>query len=374
MPIRVGVLSVVMLAIAAPVSAAGWTDPVTLSLLAPSKEVFVRDIATRGESVAVAWEERPFTGNRAVYLRWSTDSGDTWKPRERLSTRRQLEVRVDLCGGALWATSRIEATGGWVIDLDRRGLSSGSTSTTPVTGVGDVRGPDIACAGRRLAIAWFQKVAGVWKVRLQARGVTGGLRTYSTTLGKGSPSRGLAVAGTADRLYVAWYQGKALKLRRFAIGGGTQAPVSSLGTGIVGGADDGFRLRMGAAGDRVGLAYTRRGDTYGRVSSDQAISFHPHRRLVSAAFEIGTEASHVDVRGSAVIVTASVSTVGTGWGYLYRTTNEGSSWSEVPGSLRTGGAMVAAFGTRNGAIRIMEAWDSSYVSLYQARVRFRRQK
>ena len=82
----------------------------------------------------------------------------------------------------------------------------------------------------------------------------------------------------------------------------------------------------------------------------------------------------MDVRGSAVIVTASVSTVGTGWGYLYRTTNEGSSWSEVPGSLRTGGAMVAAFGTRNGAIRIMEAWDSSYVSLYQARARFRRQK
>jgi hypothetical protein len=243
-----------------------------------------------------------------------------------------------------------------------------------VSAVAHVRGPDIACAGSRLAIAWFQKVAGVWKVRLQARGVSGGITTYQSTLGRGAPSRGLAVAGTPERLYVAWYQGDRLKLRRFSIGGGPQAQLTSLGTSIIGGADDGSRPRLAAAGERVGLAYTRTGDTYARVSTNQAASFGTHRRLVADAFEITTEASHVDVRGSAVIVAASVSFIGTGWGFLYRTRNDGASWSEVPGSRRTGGVMVAAFGTRDGAARIVESWDTSYSSPSQERVRFRRQQ
>jgi hypothetical protein len=368
------VLAVASLAIPAPAMAAGWTDPATLNQLDPSRRIFVRDIATRGESVAVAWEEQPVTGARAVYLRWSTDTGGTWQPRVRLSTSRQLEARLDVCNGSVWAASRIEASGQWLIRLDRRGLASGSASSSPISAVGDVRGPDIACAGPRLAIAWFQKAAGVWRVRLQARGVSGGLATYNATLGRGAPSRGLAVAGTPDRLYVAWYRGDRLKLRRFAIGGGPQARLTSLGTATIAGADDGYRLRLGAAGDRVGMAYTRSGHTYARVSTDGAASFGAHRRIVSAGFEVVTEASHVAVRGSAVIVSASVQFIGTGWGFLYRTRDEGASWSEVRGSMRTGGAMVAAFGTRNGVTRIVEAYDTSYSVPFQERVRFRRQR
>src|SRR5688572_10743752 len=113
MPVAASVLTMAMMCIASPVAALGWSDPETLSLLAPSKTVFVRDIATRGESVAVAWEERPSSGNRAVYLRWSTNTGGTWQPRVRLSTLRQLDVRVDICGGAVWAASRLEASDQW---------------------------------------------------------------------------------------------------------------------------------------------------------------------------------------------------------------------------------------------------------------------
>lgn len=373
-PVTASILTVAMLGVAAPVAALGWSDPVTLSALAPSKSVYVRDIAARGASVAVAWEERPVSGNRAVYLRWSTATGGAWQPRVRLSTRIQLEPRIDICGGSVWATSRIEASDAWLIELDRRGLSSSSASSAPVSGVGEVRGPDIACAGPRLAIAWFEKVDGVWKVRLRARAVTGGLATYSATLGKGSPSRGLAVAGTPDRIYVGWYQGKTFRLRRFAIGGGPQAAVSSLGTRSVGLAADGGVPRLGAAGARVGLAFMSGGNTYASVSRDRGGSFGVRRRLLSAAFEITSVPGQVDVRGSTVIVAASDSYVGYGYGHVFRSVNDGASWSKVPGATRPGGAMVAAFASPGGATRIVEAWDTSYSFPEQERVRFRRQQ
>ena len=83
------------------------------------------------------------------------------------------------------------------------------------------RRPDVACvANTELAVAWFERLdSGGYKVVLETGTPSGAdPPPNGSRWAAGSPSRGLSVAVTSDRVYVAWFQGSTLKVRRYRIG------------------------------------------------------------------------------------------------------------------------------------------------------------
>jgi hypothetical protein len=370
-------LSVVaVLGVVTPVAAAGWRDPIVLSQVVPDKVLDIGDIAARGRNIVVGWNEDPPTGSRAAYLRWSTNGGVSFAPRVRLdATRSQREVQVDVCGGWAWATASLSVGDDRLITLDKRQLVGPEVEQSVLTLDGVSRGPDVACGGERLVVAWFQRVGDQWRVKLHARGVHDealgdSLPPFDRDLGPGSRSRGLAVAATADRVYVAWFVGNALKLRRYRIGSGSNHQLTHLGTSTIT-HRGGSMPRMGADGDRVAIAYGR-GDALVRVSVDRGVSWGSWRTLCNDAFEIWCYPGSVDIRGSRIIVALTAETIGFGDSWVERSTTDGRSWSEVTGSHRAG-RMVGALAAPGGVTKVVEAWDQSISAPEEQRVRFRRQ-
>jgi hypothetical protein len=368
--------SVAALGVSGPVAAAGWKDPIVLSQVVSDKVVDIGDIAARGGQVVVGWNEDPPSGNRASYVRWSTNGGNSFAPRIRLDTRPQREVQVDVCSGWAWAASGLNADGDWLVALDKRRLFGNEVEQSVLTTDGVSRYPDVACGGERLVVAWFQRVGGQWRVKLHARGVHDealgdSLPPFDADLGPGTLRGGLAVAATADRVYVAWFRGSALKVRRYRIGSGSNHQLTHLGTSTLAN-NGGSTPRLGADGDRVAIAYGG-GDARARVSTDQGSSWGPWRTLAEGAFEIINYPGSVDVRGSRVIVAVVSESVGFGTSWIERSTNNGQSWSEVPGSARQNGRMVGALAAPGGTTKVVQAWDQALSFPEFQRVRFRRQ-
>lgn len=365
------------LGVSGPVAAAGWGDPVVLSQVVPDKVVRVADIAARGRNVVVGWDEDPPTGVNASYIRWSTNTGASFRPRVRLdATRSQREVQVDVCGGWVWAAASLSTGGDQLISLDKRSLDGSEVEQSVLTTGGMSRGPDVACGGERLVVAWFQRVGGDWHVKLHARGVHDealgdSLPPFDADLGIGSRSRGLAVAATAERVYVAWFRGNSLRVRRYRIGSGANHQLTHLGTSTVT-SQGGAVPRLGADGDRVAIAY-QRGDVRVRVSANRGGSWGPWRTLAESAFELYVEPGSVDIRGSRIIVAVIAESVGFGISWVERSTDNGGRWREVAGSSRRDGRMVAALASPGGVTKIVEAWDQALSFPDEQRVRYRRQ-
>ena len=369
-------LSVVaVLGVVTPVAAAGWRDPIVLSQVVRDKMVGIGDIAARGRNIVVGWNEDHPSGNRAAYVRWSTNGGVSFAPRVRLHTEPQREVQVDACAGWAWATASLGSGAEQLITLDKRQLSGSEVEQSLLTTTGISRGPDVACGGERLVVAWFQRSGDEWRVKVHARGVHDeilgdSLPPFDADLGTGSRSRGLAVAATDERVYVAWFRGNALKVRRYRIGSGSNHQLTHLGTSTIT-SQGGAMPRMGADGDRVAIAYGR-GDARVRVSVDRGVSWGSWRRLCNDAFEIWCYPGSVDIRGSRIIVALTAETVGFGDSWVERSTTDGRSWSEVAGSHRAG-RMVGALAAPGGVTKVVEAWDQSISLPEEQRVRFRRQ-
>ena len=305
-----------------------------LSQIVTDKVVDIGDIAASGRNVVVGWDEDPPSGNRASYVRWTTNGGVSFAPRVRLDTRPQREVKVDVCAGWAWATASLSVGGDQLISLDKRRLVGSEVEQSVLTTDGVSRGPDVACGGERLVVAWFQRAGDTWRVKLHARGVHDepagdSLPPFDADLGTGSLSRGLAVAATADRVYVAWFRGNALKVRRYRIGSGSNHQLTHLGTSTI--TDQGGSTpRIGADGARVAVAYGG-GDVRARVSTNRGGSWGPRRTLAQGAFELFNEPGSVDIRGSRIIVALTAESVGFSTSWIERSTNDGQSWSEVPG-------------------------------------------
>jgi hypothetical protein len=222
----------------------------------------------------------------------------------------------------------------------------------------------VACvANSELAIAWFEKTSGGYKVVLETGAVAGDdLSPQRFSLGMGSPGRNLSVAATADRVYVAWFDGSALKLRRFRIGSTSAHTLTSLGTTSLGTVSGGTTPKLGADGDRVVIAYTQGADLKVRRSTNQGVSFGSARtvRDLPDASEVGALATSVTVKGSKVAL--GVNDIGgietlSGTGRGYKSTDGGASFSRI--TTHTGGRVLTTLVTVGGSARWAEVWDHS---------------
>ena len=146
----------------------------------------------------------------------------------------------------------------WEVVLIGRSVDGLVTEGQLLTFGGEAREPDVACVGtRRLASAWFQKSGDTWRVKVHARPVFldpegDTVPEQSFDLGTGELGRGLAIAATKDMVYVAWFQGTALKLRRFSVGAGPAYLLSSLGTSTLGTLARAGDVELGAQGSTRG--------------------------------------------------------------------------------------------------------------------------
>ena len=159
------------------------------------------------------------------------------------------------------------------------------------------RRPDVACvANTELAVAWFERLDdGGYKVVLETGTPSGaGPSPQRFSLGSGSPSRGLSVAATSDRVYVAWFQGSTLKVRRFRIGTSSAHTLTSLGTTTIGTFQGGTTPKIGADGSKVVLAYTHGADLKVRRSTNRGVSFGSATtiRNLPDASEVGATRHH----------------------------------------------------------------------------------
>jgi hypothetical protein len=351
-------------------------------LSGPSWTGRITDVASRGSNVAVTMDLR-FGGQRIVGLYWSTDGGATsgWAGDTVLfGSASYLESQAAVCRGRAVAAYAVG------ISATKRAILSHSNDLSGAiegdrewTGPGVIaRRPDVACiANTELAIAWFQKHSSGYKVVLETGVVTGDdMSPEHFGLGKGTPGRGLSVATTADRVYVTWFDGNTLKLRRFRVGTTSAHTLTSLGTTTLGTIPGGTSPTIGADGSRVVLAYTLGADLKVRRSTDRGVSFRPAitvRNLPDAS-EVGALATSVTVKGKLValgtIDVGGLETL-TGTGRGYKSTDGGATFTRL--TTHPGGRVLATVVKPGSSYRWAEVWDQSLDQPGPGLVRFRRQ-
>jgi hypothetical protein len=169
------------------------------------------------------------------------------------------------------------------------------------------------------------------------------------------------VTATGNRVVVAWFANKHLKVKRFSLGAGSSVPVTPHATqdlghlpAFAGGPE------IGSDGQRVVLAYTNRADLVVRRSTDGGASFSSQHRLIDESYpgEGGAFAASVDVHGAKVLVEGSdqyASTTFHSEGYGFLSIDGGGSWGQI--STMDGGQQVGALYVSAGDTRVAEAWD-----------------
>lgn len=372
----------------APVSAT-WAPTEVIRSISAGELLTVEDMAGLGSRVLVGWEQEGAT--QKAFMRWSLDGGSTWKATRRLDTRPIREVQVDTCKGWAWGVAGLHVpeapAGEWLVSLNGYKMNGSPYESSILTISGQSRTPDIACVGgKRLAVAWFKKVSGSFRVKLFSRGVLPDVLgdpppEVKRDLGVGRRQRGLSVAATKDRIYIAWFTGDVLKLARYAVGAGPDFPLSYLGTQSLGTYQYGMFPRLGAAGNRVALAFMNKADLVVRVSGNQGANWGSLRTLRDEPFpsEIGASPTNVDIRGSRILVSGieegGIETP-SGKGFLYQSNDGGGSWALVTGSVKNGSRVVGAFMSPGGVTKHAMAWEDALnfeASLGPQSLRFRRQ-
>jgi hypothetical protein len=358
------------LMIGAAPATAGFKDPVVVQSV-PFADVVATDLASRGISLALTADIR--SGDvRDATLAWSTDSGDSWSTLGLWPASQVVETEVTICAGfAVAVYARLGSTQRDIIS-DARSLDSDDYTVRSWTDPGvHARRPDVSCvANDELAIAWFQETDEGHVVRLKTGQAYGShVSPQSFGLGRGTPSRDLSVAVTSDRVYVAWFRGDELKLRRFRIGTGSGHPLTSLGTKTLATLKGGSTPEIGASGSRVVVAYRQHGDLKVRRSTDRGASFGSARTLRNVGTGVTVTPTTVAVRGQLVAVGAMEEGGSAARGRGYRSTNGGTSFSQV--SSHSSGRIVATTLGSSAPYRYAEAWDESITTPAPQRLRYR---
>lgn len=354
---------------AAPTTAA-FTTPIIVQTV-PFADVVATDIAIRGTTVAITADIRA-GAERDATLAWSTDGGQAWTTLGLWPASQVLETEVTICDGfAVAVYARLLGDHRDIIS-DARSLE---TSDYTVRGWTDLdvyaRRPDVGCvANDELVLAWFQETDDGHVVRVGTGHAFGPhLSPQSFGLGQGTAGRDLSVAVSSDRVYVTWFRGDELKLRRFRIGTGSGHPLTSLGTRTLATIKGGSTPEIGASGSRVVVAYRQHGDLKVRRSTDKGASFGSAKTLRNVGSGVTVTPTTVAVRGQLVVVGAVELGGASQRGRGYRSTDGGASYSQV--SSHTSGRVVAgAFGSK-APYRYAEAWDGSITKPAPQRLRYR---
>jgi hypothetical protein len=341
------------------------------------EDLTVTDLWARGGNIAgsVDWT---VPADHVVAVVWSTDHGASWSHQEwdGLESGGARDSRVTICDGYSVMIYRAASADPnvWSIETLAHPLAIGLTAIQGWTGSDGARRPDIACvANDELATAWFKPAGSVYHVRVRTGRPTGSSTTpQSFDLGRGSASRGLSIATSSHRVYVTWFDGSKLKLRRFNIRNGSSHDLTTLGTSTIANIKDGYYPQIGVDGERVVVSYMDRASLKVRRSGNEGGSFGAAKTLRPEPFpsEIGAFPLNVAVHGSKVAIGAVESSPFGGRGLGYLSTDGGSSYTKV--SQHSSGRIAAGLVKVGSNYKYAEAYDRSIVAM-DPLVRFRRQ-
>lgn len=378
-------MSVMVLAASGPVSAGSWGATKVIRTAAAGTEIRVADIAARDAgAVAVGWQENAPGGVKRVWLRRSSDGGATFRAALKLDDRQSRDIQVDACDGWAFSAYTFREAGDWLVGLDKRALVGPFYETSALTIDGLSRKPDVTCAGERLVVVWFQQVAGVWRVKLHARGVNDDpkgdqLPPIDLDLGPGTMTKGLAIAGHGNDVHIAWFDDENVRLRHYQVGPAPDRDLLGVPTPILPDMPDGMTPELGVAGDRVVFAYMNQADLRARVSTNDGATWGAERTLENMPFpgEVGAYPTSADVIGTRIVVGGTI--VGgifddlSGEGFLERTTNDGGTWSRVATTTITNGQVVGAYRGRADDPLLVMAWDKWIADPATDKLRFKRE-
>lgn len=347
----------------------------------PGEHMVVTDLAARGDDLAVSID-RQDGSDRFVGFHWSANGGADWDSEGIGGGGGVRESQVTACAGhavLIYRSAESDPATSWRIGTFAYPFAGGSGTAFSWTTAGDSRQPDVACvANRELVAAWFQKSGSSSVVKVKTRVVEGtDSSPQSFTLGTGKVNKGLAIATSSTRVYVAWFSGDQLKLTRFSISGASHHDLTRLGTSTIATLPYAYAPEIGADGDRVVIAYSDRADLKVRGSTNRGVSWGSALVVRDEPFpsEQGAYPMNVAFKGSRVAIGAveiggiDLPLNGKGLGYL--STNGGASYTKV--SMHSGGRTVAGLVKVGSAYRYAEAWDQSVSDPESEVVRYRRQ-
>lgn len=367
----------------------GYSTPTVLRTAGAGVDLHLQDVATKGDKVAVGWQEQTPSGPN-LYFRRSLDGGASFGPFVTVDTRDSREMRMDICAGFIWSAYALQTPDAdpdeWEIVLGGEALegagSVGALLTEPFQpNVGRV--PDVACVGgRRHIVAWIEAVdLSDRRAFIQLRPISGSKEDppplYEYDLPAGDQSH-IAVAATKRHAYAAWVRSNQLRIKRFDVGSDPDSLVTAHPTVVL--PEDVFptgSMHVAAAGSKVVLVYASYAHTYVRVSTDHGATFGPRERLLEGLFasEYGTDGTSLDLRGTQIVVHGSIAFADgpsiTVEQHRFVSTNLGASWSET--ALGHQGTRMGGYTMVGGSTRIVESWDKPYADAINQKVRFRRQ-
>jgi hypothetical protein len=370
------------------VAESGYSTALTLRTGPAGAAVRLWDIAAARQKLAVIWEER-LGDRRVVRLRTSTAGGRTFRGQRLVDDRGADLGATDVCAGSAWVAKNFrlaaDPEGSWglaVHGLPLRGMGRSRQVLVESGRSHNVRAVDLACAGgRRRVVAWAD---GDWEhpstIRLRFLPVlpgTKGVDEVEVSF-RASAFSSVAVAGVRDRIWATWVTltGR-IRIVAFDIGPAPGYAVTrALSLTLPEAGQNAFRPTLGAAGSRVIIAYSVESGTYARVSTDGGSTFGPRRRLLRGEIaDVSWLAFDADIRGRRAVVHAGFSGGMEGEFstdmYRYRSFDDGRSWSRVRRS--SDGVRMGAFSVRDGAVRLVEAWDQSTSSKPRKWLRFQRE-
>jgi len=368
----------VVLAAASPVAAHApdWTGRVNVRA---ADDVQLRDADFSRRNVAITWQE-PGAGGPKVGLRTSVDSGASFGPISWVNKSRQSAV--DICGGselnAVYAKK--VSSGNWRIDHAVGSIDGDGFLRTPVSLAPGVNGyPDVACAGGRVFVSWFQRDGGGDRLKL-AHGIRNdGAFETPMTLGFDDETffgRSLAVAGTSDTAYAVFTKSSGdLRFRSWSIGSGPGFAVTPQATRIIGPASrensaDGAVIA--AAGSKVAVAWFKCGGIFARVSNDRGQTWGPVRKVLehmACDGDFGASQRSIAIRGNRIVISylafgiPNVSITG-----LIRTTNDFATSTDDVITFANRDEHLLGYVTVGGTTRLAAAFDTGDC------IRFRRQE
>jgi hypothetical protein len=352
-----------------------WTSPKDIRF---RNNVELNDAAFADVNVAISWQE-PTSGPPRVGIRTSVDSGSGFGPTQFMAGAR--ESAVDICDESeldVVSAHKI-GPGNWFIEHAVGSVDGTGFVTTPVAPTDGLQNnPDVACAGGRVFVSWFEREGTGDRLFVAHARRTGGGFSAPIDLGfddETSFFSGLAVAGVANRAYATFQRSDGdLRFKRWSVGGAPNFPVSSHPTQVIapGNANDPASYAvMDAEGSKVAIAWFRCNALYARVSNDRGLTWGPIRKLLDTAScdgDFAAAQSSIAIDGNKIVIAYSAaSAFGGGWIGLFRTTNDFASFSDDMITANYHPEHLVGYVTVAGVAKLAAAFERPGV------IRFRRQ-
>lgn len=332
-----GLAVVASLVLANGVSAAppNWTSPQDIRA---RNNLVLNDADFSNQNVAITWDE-PRNGQRRVGVRTSVDSGSSFGPIQYMSTAR--ESAVDVCGESELnvASAHKIGPGNWFIENAVGSVDGTGFVTTPVAPTyGLQNNPDVACAGGRVFVSWFEKEGSGDRLFVAHARRTGVGFSAPIDLGFDDETfyfNGLAVAGVDDMAYAVFQRSKGdLRMKRWSVGSGPNFPVNGHPTQVIAPAtvnDPASYAVIAAEGSKVAVAWFRCTALYARVSNDWGQTWGPIRKLLDTAScdgDFAAAPNSIAIDGNKIAMAYSAAGFFGGEIALIRTTNDFASFTD----------------------------------------------